>query len=299
MGDEVSRVPVMAKTGWWLVDMASRLLEPGEREAVRGDLTESGAGSVQAFRDVVGLVARRQAAMWIDWRPWLALVGIVLPIGMLLSYTSRWLADGSALEILRPGAYLGYPGWRHDPVPFVVSTFLGGVVLSGWSWTSGFVLGSLSRRTLWVTATLFCFVVLLGTVGTTTTARAYHADVFALRFYGVVLPRLVRTFLVLLPAWLGMRASLRGRQLPPLPMIAGAIAIAILTAGATTSLEGAVTFGWYAILADGGPAGAVTVNDVRLLWLLPLVMIWPAAYIVATTAVNRSRSKTGRAGLAS
>jgi len=209
----------------------------------------------------------------------------------LLSYTSRWLADGSALEILKPGAYLGYPGWRHDPMPFVVSTFAACVVLSGWSWTSGFVLGSLSRRTLWVTATLFCLVVLLGTFGTTTTARAYHADVFSVRFYGVVLPRLVRTFLVLVPAWLGMRLSIRRYQLRPLALIAGAVAIAILTAAATTSLEGAVTFGWYALLPESGRAG-VPPFDERPLWSLPLVMLWPAAYIVATTSWQRRRGRT-------
>jgi hypothetical protein len=188
--------------------------------------------------------------LWIDWRPWLALVGIVIPIGMLLSYTTRWFADGTSLEILRPGAYLGYPGWRRDPAAFVMVTVFGGALLGGWSWTSGFVLGSLSRRTLWVTATLFCLVVLLGTFGTTTTARVYHSDVFAKRIFGVVLPRIVRTFLVLFPAWLGMRRSLRPYQRPPLSIIAAAIAIATLTAAATKSLEGAVTFGWYAILPD-------------------------------------------------
>jgi len=90
MGDKVKRGSAM--TAWWVVDIVSRLLEPDEREAVRGDLTESGARGGQALRDVLGLVVRRQAALWSDWRPW----------------------------------------------------------LTGWSWTSGFVLGSLSRRTLWV-----------------------------------------------------------------------------------------------------------------------------------------------------
>jgi hypothetical protein len=32
----------MMRMCWWLVDIVSRTLEPDERDAVRGDLTESG-----------------------------------------------------------------------------------------------------------------------------------------------------------------------------------------------------------------------------------------------------------------
>ncbi len=65
------------------------MLEPDEREAVRGDFAESGETSGQALRNVLGLVLRRQAALWKDWRPWLALVGLVAPLGVLLSLVAR------------------------------------------------------------------------------------------------------------------------------------------------------------------------------------------------------------------
>jgi hypothetical protein len=53
----------MTRTCWWLVDIASRMLEPDERDAVRGDLAESGVTGGYALRDLLGLLARRQAML--------------------------------------------------------------------------------------------------------------------------------------------------------------------------------------------------------------------------------------------
>src|SRR5205823_12219606 len=50
---------------------------PDERVAVRGDFAESGETGGQALHDVLGLVVRRQAALWQGWRPWLVFVGLV------------------------------------------------------------------------------------------------------------------------------------------------------------------------------------------------------------------------------
>src|ERR1700729_1831788 len=56
---------------WWLAERLSGSLEAGEREAVIGDIAESGANGAQALRDVLDLVVRR------NWRVWgtLAAVG--------------------------------------------------------------------------------------------------------------------------------------------------------------------------------------------------------------------------------
>jgi hypothetical protein len=97
MGDEPSRRPMMTRVCWRLVDILSLMLHPDECDVVRGDLAESGAAGSQALRDVLGLVVRRQAAPWMHWRPWLTLVSLVVPLGMLLSVTSRGTADGSAV----------------------------------------------------------------------------------------------------------------------------------------------------------------------------------------------------------
>ena len=106
---------VMIRTSWWLADVVSQLLDPAERHTVRGDLAECGANGWRTLREVLGLVVLRQAASWTEWRPWLATVGVVLPLGILLSHTSRSWADGAALDIslyvrLWDWSYLQYRG---------------------------------------------------------------------------------------------------------------------------------------------------------------------------------------------
>jgi hypothetical protein len=67
------------------------------------------------------------------------------------------------------------------------------LALIGWSWTAGFVLGSLFRRTATVTAMLLGLVVFGATLGTSTTGRAnpYNSVAFSMTFYGLMLPALV------------------------------------------------------------------------------------------------------------
>ena len=93
----------MTRIGWWFVDRVSRMLEPGERDAVLGDFAESGLTAAPALRDLLGLIIRRQAALWKDWRPWLALLLVVAPFGILLSLICRSLAEGSATTFYRFG----------------------------------------------------------------------------------------------------------------------------------------------------------------------------------------------------
>jgi hypothetical protein len=107
----------MTRICWWLVDVVSQLLETTEREAVRGDFAEVGEAGGQALCDLMGLVVRRQTALWADWRPWLALVGLVAPLGLLLSVVARQWAEGSATYAWLyvnnwTWAYLGSPGAR-------------------------------------------------------------------------------------------------------------------------------------------------------------------------------------------
>lgn len=99
MGSEPSAGPTMTRVSWWVVDVVSRMLESDERDAVRGDFAESGESGGRALRDLLGLVIRRQAALWTDWRPWLALVGLVVPLGVLLSVVSGWWSYGSAISL--------------------------------------------------------------------------------------------------------------------------------------------------------------------------------------------------------
>ena len=100
---------------WWLVDRVSCMLDEREREVVCGDLAECGSRPGRALREVLGLVIRRQAALWIDWHPWFAVLSAVIPLGLLLSHASRSWGVGAGINmanywVLWDFSYLAYPG---------------------------------------------------------------------------------------------------------------------------------------------------------------------------------------------
>jgi hypothetical protein len=92
-------------------------------------------------------------------------VGLVVPLGMLLSLVSRRMAAGSAIYAWLylnnwDWGYVQNPGFRHDLAGDMAAVFMEYGTLICWSWTGGFVLGSLSRRTIWVNRALFCLALL-------------------------------------------------------------------------------------------------------------------------------------------
>ena len=200
---------------WRLVEVLSRSLEPVERDVVHGDFAESGATGEQALRDLAGLVLRRQVAMWRDWRPWLTLAGLVVPLGILLSLISRGTADRSAIPIWEytanwNRAYLTNAGLRLDMFRSVADILTKYLVLMCVSWSSGFVLGFVSRRTIVINGALFCLVLVIAEfLGAPQTHYPWHEAVFSLIFYDWVFPLIVQTVLVLLPSLWGMH---RGRR---------------------------------------------------------------------------------------
>jgi hypothetical protein len=132
----------MTDPGMGLMRVVSRLLEPAEREAVLGDLLEANEDSRRALFGVLGLIVRRQAEHWKNWRPWLAAFGLAVPGSFLLMGFS--LSVSHAYE-----QWIG-PGLR----PGLALLLCNLVLLIGWAWTGAFLMGALSRRTLWVSATL-------------------------------------------------------------------------------------------------------------------------------------------------
>ena len=95
----MGRGPVITRICWRLVDSLSCMLDTDERQTVRGDLAESGETGREAVSDVLGLVVRRHAVLWADWRPWLSFVGLIVPLGMVLSLMSRSTSGLSAIYI--------------------------------------------------------------------------------------------------------------------------------------------------------------------------------------------------------
>ena len=129
-----------------------------ERDAVLGDLAESGVTGGKALRDLIGLVVRRQAGLWKDWRPWLALVGIVCLVDWRLSLFSLRLGNNLAMQCLTCWRF----GTRFEDgltvSQDIVAYACQCLALIFWSWTAGFVLGSLSRRTIRVSAPIACLI---------------------------------------------------------------------------------------------------------------------------------------------
>jgi hypothetical protein len=125
-----------------LVEVAAHLLAPYEREAVLGDLEEAGESSWRGLLGVFGLVIRRETALWRSWQPWVAAFALALPFSFVLmgfSLSVGW----SYQNVIR----LGVGFW-----PLASRCFL----LIAWSWTGGFVVSSLSRRTLWASIAATC-----------------------------------------------------------------------------------------------------------------------------------------------
>jgi hypothetical protein len=140
----------MTGVDWTLVKVASQLLARDEREAVLGDLVEAGEHAWSALFEVVGLVIRRQAGLWKNWRPWLAAFGLALPGSLLLMGLS--LSVSQTYQHLTNPTILKLTGLTVSPGMWLLSCNI--FLLLAWSWTGGFVMGSLSRRTVWVSAAL-------------------------------------------------------------------------------------------------------------------------------------------------
>jgi hypothetical protein len=259
----------MTRVCWWLVDRLSLMLEPDERDAVRGDFAETGVGGAQALRETLGLVARRQALLWKDWRPWLALLGLVVPVGWMLTLRAFALSLSLAIPLWATLHFgLGYPAlttgeqillWAGDSV-----------LVPALSWTAGFVLGSLSRRTAWLHGALFCLLCLLFN-----THAAHYLQtqqmIFALVFEAV---------LFFFPAILGVRQGLRRGT-------SGARRAILLSASimiSITSLFIAADL-VHTRIARAASAGVWLPTPFLPVQLLPLAVVsGPVVYMVAAQA---------------
>lgn len=145
----------MNRICWWLVDVLSRTLHADERAAVLGDFTEARETGLRALRNLLGLVVRRQAELWKDWRPWLGLLGVAVIMGPRLSRISGNLLFPVYMDVRtywQHGVFYGTGLSAHEET---VLFFCQALALVVWSWTGGFVLGALSRRTIWVTGSLY------------------------------------------------------------------------------------------------------------------------------------------------
>lgn len=285
----------MTRACWWFVETASRLLDPVERDVVRGDIQESGESAPHAIRDVTGLVFRRQVALWNNWQPWVVLIAVVIPLGMLLSLLARSIAESSSIYSFLylnnwTWSFLTIPGARRDLLNYSVQFLLDFISLVCWSWTTGFVLGALSRRAVWVNGVLLLCIAFGEFL---LIPQPHHGrgndPVFDLEFYRVVFPAFLRVFLVGVPTYLGMCSGFRRVTIALPSAILLGLAVVLLTARAAGTVQMAAILGWWHFNARVYGAGLLLEPSWQLR-LLPLALTWPAAYMLGSAGWKRWRS---------
>jgi hypothetical protein len=310
----------MDRICWWLANLVSRTLDRSEREAVIGDLVESGENAQQALHHVLSLVLLRQIALWSDWRLWSVLFTIIFPIGTLLCLVSR--------EMLGIGSVYGwlyFNNWDarllhsrafwyvlQDSLRFLFGRYL---AIGCWSWSAGFLLGRTVRFIRpRVMGTLFCYVLLIAALGAVPAysgilqheihrvfpyalPRRERDPVTPIFFYRTILPLISTALFVALPGLWGMHEARTERAernhlgtiasfaalvslLPIATHIFGLVLLILITSG----MRPDIWHGW-------------TVSMRSLLDLLLLVSYWPFGYLVLTVAA-RVRARVQRLFLA-
>ena len=289
MGEPMNRNPTMDRALWYLVDVASKMLDPSECEAVRGDFEEAGDSGERVLRGVLGLLIRRQTGYLMEWRPALTLAWLALPLAILLSLVSKRTADGSAIDIWMyvnnwDWAILRNPGYWQQLAEIAPRIFLSYLALACWAWTAGFLMRFLSRRSIWLIGGVFYSVFIcvgfwgvphsLGHILVVQRARDFqvNAIVFANGFYRQVFPLMVEFILVALPAWRGMCQSFpmagefpRGRK----------VALLICTLTTIASLVSQSLAWWQFRVWAMYP-----LRLPRLPSLVPLALVGPIAYLL-------------------
>jgi hypothetical protein len=135
---------------WPLLELSTRLLDPVEREVVLGDLEETHATTWRGLLDIFGLVVRRQAGLWRDPRPWVAGFVVALPSTYLLT-TASFSVTCTYQRLVNHRVFVGHFPTGHEGFPLLLCHLL---LLITWSWTAGYMIGSVSRRTLWASVVL-------------------------------------------------------------------------------------------------------------------------------------------------
>lgn len=291
---------MMRRLGWRTVELMARALDPDERQAVLGDVAETGEPFDRALWDICGLVIRREAALWATPHPWLILIGVVVPLGLLISVLSTLISGETRVYV-----WMYANNWEWALVRNVgfwrifseASTFacLQYLMLACYAWTIGLVVGAVSGKVFRSSAVAMLLVLLAGL----SFAPRYLAFCWQLRnalfhlpvlpasndpvsanfFYRLVFPLIVQTLLVAAPALCGVAAAGQFRVSHPLLRACMWMA-AIATVGALLVREPGfgLLFYRHSLASLNGPIS-----------LLELVAYWPIPYLLTIGIRARPR----------
>jgi hypothetical protein len=261
---------------WHLVEFGARALEATEREVVLGDLAEEG-GSLRALGDVVGLVVRREAALWGSWQPWAVLVGMKVPFALLLSLTSRRTADFSVLALSNyrhswRWNLFGIDWFQRDVLAFLGSIPLRLLHVLCSSWGLGFLIGLTSRKPRVSTATVFCVALILANAYVPRWARLRNTTAFEVI--------LIQILFVFIPSLAGM---LHAQQFA---RFAAGLRKTFLTAAMASVF--AVASQWL-VSWFGSESLKHMLLSVWVSQTTAILALWPLLYWLASAVSNRRR----------
>lgn len=288
-----------------VTDLAARGLDRDEREVVLGDLAESGQSELHRFRDVAGLVLRRQAVEWKDWQPWGIVLLLVLPLGLFLSLVSRftaqqtsvylWMyANNSNWDLLHNRGYWYELG---NSALLVSGVYL---KLTCWAWAAGFVIGSATRKVWRSGYSSFVITLFGGMVCASMYLPQYlewvlrgrfqqnlppHEDpVSQLLFYRALLPVIVQVLIVAVPAISGMR---HGQERLSSVARQGMMVLSLVVVG-DMLLQNSIL--WIKLCGLYSMKVAMTIPHPGA-W--NLIAYWPVAYLLVGSLKPRQRLATG------
>jgi len=285
----------MSNLGWDLATTMAAALDTEEKNAVLGDLAESGVGGARALREVCGLVLRRQAQLWMDWRPWALLLAVVAPLGFVLSIESRltaginsvylWLyLNNFGTDLLRNHGFWYELG---SSVPLVLSSFLR---LACWSWIAGMLIGFASKRVIKSSYLALLIVLLLAFavgvpfylaqfdrifLGPARVMPNQNGPIAQVPFYRFLYPWLVQLVVVAVPAVYGIRQGSHAAKLRRLLKVA--IVILLLFASAEMLLES--TKLWFIWIPH--PVARRVFPYLAHFAPLHWIVYWPVIYLLA------------------
>jgi hypothetical protein len=282
----------LKELGILITELTAQALDREEREAVLGDLAEAGGSEFQNFRAVAGLVWRRQAMEWRQWRPWIACLVLILPLGLFLSAVSRFTSQQTSVYLW---LYVNNPGWdllhnRGFWFELGNSTLLVSAVfvkLACWAWAAGFVIGCVTRK-IWRSGYFSLVLVLfVGMVCASIYLSPYlewvlrgrfpqdlppHDDpVSQIFFYRSLLPIIVQLFIVAVPAM----AAMRHGQERVSALFRSAMILLSLVVVADMFLHNSILW----IKLCGGPSGNLA-QVAPYVGALSVIAYWPFAYLL-------------------
>ncbi len=260
-----------------------------------GDFTERGETNAAAIFDMLGFLARRHTAVLLDLRLWAAVALLILPVSYLLSATAQTTsAEGSVYSWMYLNnwdwALTSNPGFWHVLRETAINFGITCLILACWSWSAGFLIGRLPSAV--VRSGRNTFVVLLAAVQLVDAPALLsnlwmslhgvplrsslpdaHAPITANVFYHAVFPWIVLSFLVLLPAFSGIRQGNRvlllGRKIRLLLVTAASASLVVL------------------LIREPGFGLLLSAQSRNWFWrhrdamqMLPLLCCWPMLYLV-------------------